>query len=71
MTTYLLSICFLTHNQEIVSEPFGPFPNFENAEQFANKKIHEIKSELKTENDCEFEDIEELYEFDYTIKEIK
>ena len=67
---YLVSICFLTNHHEIVTEPFGPFNGYEDAEEFANKKIDEIKNNFKIEYDCEYEDIEELFEFDFTIKEI-
>lgn len=68
--SFIISICYLTHNQEIISEPYGPFNDHISARAFAIKKIKEIKQELKTEYDCKIEDIEDLYEFDFTIKKI-
>lgn len=69
--TYIISICYLTHNQEVMSEPFGLFNDNISAQAFAIKKIQEIKHELKTQYECKIEDIEDLFEFDYTLKEIK
>lgn len=67
---YLVSVCFVNNNQEIFSEPFGIFNSLLEAEQFAVKKIVELKNEFIKELGCQYDELEELYEFDYTLKEI-
>jgi hypothetical protein len=69
---YLLSICFINHNQEIFSEPFGVFLTYDDAQEFAENNIEAKKIEFKKEFDLDDDDIDELYEFSYTIyKETK
>ena len=66
---YLLSVCFINHRQEIFSEPFGLFNSFVEAESFADNKIDELRSEFIKEFGCDY-DIDEHYEFDFTIKKV-
>lgn len=66
---YLLSICFIDKNNEIFSEPFGPFDNFLDAECFADRKIDELRLEFMKEFEGKF-DVDDYYEFDFTIKKI-
>lgn len=66
---YLLSICFIDKNQEIFSEPFGPFNSFLEAEFFADIKIGELRLEFMKEFGQKF-DVDDHYEFDFTIKKI-
>lgn len=66
---YLLSVCFINHKNEIFSEPFGLFDTFLDAESFADKKIDELRIEFTNEFGFE-RDIDDYYEFDFTIKKI-
>ena len=66
---YLLSVCFINYRQEIFSEPFGPFDTFIEAESFADKKIEELRLDFMDEFGSDY-DIDEHYEFDFTIKKI-
>lgn len=67
---YLLSICFVDNCQEIFSEPFGLYDSFLDAEWFAFNKINELKNNLKSDLCLRDDEIEELFEFDFTIKKI-
>lgn len=64
---YLLSICYLNRS-DIFSEPFGPFESFKEAEEYAYDRIDEMKEEFCDELNWSYEDIEEHFEFDFTIK---
>lgn len=66
---YLLSVCFINHRQEIFSEPFGLFNSFIEAETFADNKIDELRNEIMEEFGHDY-DIDEHYEFDFTIKKV-
>lgn len=67
---YLLSVCFKNHNDEIFSEPYGFFNSFEDAEQFADDKISELRHNFSIEFN-NVHDIDEYFDFDFCIKKIK
>ena len=66
---YLVSISFFTNHHEIVTESAAQFDDYEDAEEFVNEKIERIKDKLKKKYDCKYKDIEELFEYNFTIKE--
>ena len=67
---YLLSIYFKDFEHDVFSEPFGVFDTFSEAQDFADKKMDEMKLEIAQEVNLTLEEVEELYEFDFTIKKI-
>lgn len=67
---YLLSIYFKDFKQNVFSEPFGVFDTFSEAQYFADEKMDEMKLEIAQEINLTWEEVEELYEFDFTIKKI-
>lgn len=60
----------MNQNHEIFSEPFGPFTSFFGAEVFADTQINEIRIELSNAFGLTGEEIDEHFEFDYTIKKV-
>ena len=67
---YLLSIYFKDYEHNVFSEPFGLFDTFSEAHYFADEKMDEMKLEISQEVNLTWEEVEELYEFDFTIKKI-
>lgn len=67
---YLVSICYKDIYNEIYSEPFGLFDNFNEAELFACEKIDNMRLELMEQFGLNPVDFDEHYDFDYTIKEL-
>lgn len=67
---YLLSIYFKDFKHNVFSEPFGIFDSFSEAQHFADEKMDEMKLEISQEVNLTWEEVEELYEFDFTIKKI-
>jgi hypothetical protein len=66
---YLLSVCFKDINNDIFSEPFGPFESFNSAEEFADNQIYELRMRFAVEFG-NIEDVDEHFEFDFCIKKI-
>lgn len=67
---YLLSIYFKDFKHNVFSEPFGIFDSFSEAQHFADEKMDQMKFDLTQEVSLTWEEVEELYEFDFTIKKI-
>lgn len=67
---YLLSIYFKDFEHNVFSEPFGLFDTFSEAQHFADEKMDGLKLEIAQEVNLTCEEVEELYEFDFTIKKI-
>jgi hypothetical protein len=67
---YLLSIYFKDYEHDVFCEPFGLFDTFSEAQYFADEKMDEMKLEIAQEVNLTWEEVEELYEFDFTIKKI-
>lgn len=81
---YLLSMYFKDYEHDVFCEPFGLFDTFleaqyfahglfdtfSEAQYFADEKMDEMKLEIAQEVNLTWEEVEELYEFDFTIKKI-
>jgi hypothetical protein len=67
---YLLSIYFKDFKHNVFSEPFGIFDSFSEAQHFADEKMDQMKFDITQEVNLTWEEVEELYEFDFTIKKI-
>ena len=65
---YLLSVCYKNHKNEIFSEPFGMFSSIAEAETFADNTIDEMREDFCNALDVSYEELDEIFEFDFTIK---
>ena len=67
---YLLSIYFKDFKHNVFSEPFGIFDSLSEAQHFADEKMDQMKFDITQEVNLTWEEVEELYEFDFNIKKI-
>lgn len=65
---YILSIYWSDHRHEIFSEPHGLFNTLDEAENFIEERIDEIKTEFIELYDEDY--VNEYIHCDYTIKSI-
>lgn len=65
---FIVSICWMDSHMEMLCEPFGFFKTEEEAEEFIENKIDEIKEDYIRDYDEEY--VEEYLVFSYSVKEI-